>query len=155
MSGLIVKNKNHCRLRPPFSASDLKNLSRFVFGSSRFNADEFGRFMSVYGPVVATTSGQGAVWIIGDRQMRTADDFRTVMQTLPVRNQPFTGDVYMPLNVLGQRQFLIVPFKSDELLWFRTEQELISYYKTRDIEPAVEQMQLKPSSLLGSYEFAK
>ena len=133
MSGLVSMSKDRCTVKHPFTPIDLKNLTRFMFGANRFNSQELGRFVSCMGPVSITNDGHGgAVWQVGERAFASAQDFREIMSVLPLRNRQFNGDMYLTANVLGQTQFLVLPFQGEDLLWFRSEKELTRYYEESD-----------------------
>lgn len=129
MSGLISMSKDRCTIKHPFTPMDLKNLARFMFGTARFHSQELGRFISNMGPVVITRDGQnGAVWHVGQKQFASASDLREIMSVLPVADKKFNGDMYLSINVLGEQQFLVLPFLAKDLEWFRSEKELVKYY---------------------------
>lgn len=145
MSGLLSLSKDRCTIKHPFTSTDLKNLARFMFGASRQTGNELGRFVSCMGPVTIKHDGQdGAVWQVGTKQFASATDFREIMSVLPISDKKFIGDMYLSANVLGQRQYLVLPFQSKDLLWFRNEKELVEYYHEQNVIPAVDKFIRRP-----------
>lgn len=145
MSGLFSASKDRCTLKHPFTPSDLKNLARFMFGANRYHNQELGRFCSCLGPLTINHDGQnGAVWRVGSKQFATASEFREIMLALPLKNKHFNGDMYLSANVLGEKQFLVLRFQCDDLLWFRSEAELLKYYRETSYMPDVERFVMRP-----------
>lgn len=145
MSGLISTSKDRCTVKHPFTSTDLKNLACFMFGTPRSHSTELGRFVSSMGPVVITADGHnGAVWHVGTKQFASASELREIMTVLPVADKKFNGDMYLSLNVLGEQQFLVIPFLAKDLLWFRTQKELLQYYSELGVVPAVDKFVLRP-----------
>ncbi|QQO90352.1 hypothetical protein pEaSNUABM5_00210 [Erwinia phage pEa_SNUABM_5] len=139
MSGLLSTSKDRCTVKHPFTSSDLKNLARFMFGAQRVNNPEVARFVSCMGPVIIKHDGQnGAVWSVGGKRLESAPDFREIMSVLPVANKKYNGDTYLSVNVLGRHQYLVISFLGQDLMWFRSEQELINYYRESGVEPDVQ-----------------
>lgn len=137
MSGLTVQNKDRCTVTHPYSTIDLKGLARYMFGAGRFHADEFGQFTSGSKTVRIVKSGtDGASWIVGDKVLKDTNDFKNLMKPLPLATPTFSGDVFLAINVYGEQQFLIIPFKSQDLQWFRNIEELKEYYENTPVRPA-------------------
>lgn len=145
MSGLSYSGNGRCTVKHPFTPTDLKNLAHFVFGTRKYSAKEIGRFLSRMGPVSISCDGNnGAVWQVGKKQLVEASDFREIMSVVPFCGNTYNGDHYLVITLLGKRQYLVVPFQCDDLLWFRSEKELLAYYEQKGSLPSKSILYTRP-----------
>ena len=142
LSKITLGSEGMAQIDSPCTTPDLKKLASLIFGLARFDQDTFGSITTRKGTLSAVREGEeGALWLLGDKRLKDANDFAQIMKPMPMLGPNGVGDLYMTLNV-AQRppQFLICPKGGHSILWFADDKALIDHYAERGAKPAVKSM---------------
>ncbi|ARW58848.1 hypothetical protein HOS33_gp208 [Erwinia phage vB_EamM_Y3] len=143
LSKIILESEGKAIIHSPCTTPDLKKLASLIFGLSRFDQETFGTISTRRGQLSAIRSGEeGAIWLLGDKTLKTADDFQYVMKPMPMLSVNGVGDYYMTLNVGNGKpvQFLVCSKGASSLMWFKDEKALANHYAEVEASPAVKTM---------------
>lgn len=142
LSKITLGSDGMAQIDSPCTTPDLKKLASLIFGLARFDQDTFGSITTRKGTLSAIREGEeGALWLLGDKRLKDANDFAQIMKPMPMLGPNGVGDLYMTLNV-PQRpaQFLTCPKGGNSIMWFGTEKALIDHYAERGAKPSVKMM---------------
>lgn len=133
---------------------DWYQLASLMFGPSLPSKEQIKAFDTPFGPVnIIRTGPNSAVWMHGDKRIDTLEVFDKITRPLPMRTPTHCGDFFMAVRARNHFQYLIRPFKKNELVWFDGPEQMDEYYNDRKIKPAYSRMnERKPSpSIMRSW----
>lgn len=142
-----IVDKGCARFYGELNEQDWYKLATLLFGAALPNQENLKAFDTPFGPVnVVRTGSDRAIWLRGDKTISTLEVFDRMLRPLPMRTPVHCGDFYMAIKARGHFQYILRPFRKNEVIWFDDYKAMDAYYADRKILPAYSHMNARSPS---------